>query len=179
MRACAVCTENIFLKSKTDNLDIVLSDFGLCKIEGLEDSHATRVRKPVYGVLWLATGAHLSPCVFCWQYCGTATYMAPEISDKSRPPKYTPAVDIWAAGVSFFYLLFAKKPFGSKLATKSLRKLAVALNICQWRWAFPDDDPEHPVSDLVRAERRIDCECGGADVDTTTPGERLPLCVPC
>ena len=44
-------------------------------------------------------------------YCGTTYYMAPEFFDKK---KYDYAVDVWALGVLFFYMMFATVPFNSK-----------------------------------------------------------------
>ena len=41
-------------------------------------------------------------------YVGTPNNMAPEILEGSS---YTYLVDLWAVGVSFFYLLFGKYPF--------------------------------------------------------------------
>ena len=37
-------TENLFLRSKDDALDVVVADFGLCSIKGYHDPYATRVR---------------------------------------------------------------------------------------------------------------------------------------
>jgi len=105
--------------------------------------------------------------------------MAPEISDRKARPmcvwashrschmcftvltwachvscsnlSYTPAVDIWAAGVTMFYLLFGKKPFRSKLKTKSTRKREFAAQIVSNSWDFPVDDGV-VVSSEVRLE---------------------------
>lgn len=41
-------------------------------------------------------------------HCGTERYMAPEIMNNSY---YGIAVDIWAIGVLFFFMLFAEYPF--------------------------------------------------------------------
>lgn len=43
---------------------------------------------------------------------GTENYMAPELHEGDS---YNYKVDIWSLGCIFFYMLFGRAPFGSKL----------------------------------------------------------------
>lgn len=74
--------ENLVFRSKADDSDLVLTDFGFAAI--------------------IANGKRLS------QGCGTPEYVAPEILDQ-KP--YDEKVDIWSAGVITYILLCGFPPF--------------------------------------------------------------------
>lgn len=76
--------ENILFKSKAEDADLMLADFGLSKV--LEEDN--------FSILTTT--------------CGTPGYMAPEIFKKSGHGK---PVDIWAIGVISYFLLCGYTPF--------------------------------------------------------------------
>lgn len=45
-------------------------------------------------------------------FCGTTSYMAPEIFEKKT---YDAKVDVWAVGVLMFFMLFGEYPFRGSL----------------------------------------------------------------
>merc|ERR1712217_991039 len=55
-------------------------------------------------------------------FCGTEMYLAPEVSDAYLHPNpsggYSPAVDVWAAGVVLYILLTARVPFSEDMVWK-------------------------------------------------------------
>ncbi|TYJ53249.1 hypothetical protein B9479_006116 [Cryptococcus floricola] len=76
--------ENILFKSKKEDADLMLADFGLSKV--LDDDKLTILTTT----------------------CGTPGYMAPEIFRKAGHGK---PVDIWAIGVITYFLLCGYTPF--------------------------------------------------------------------
>lgn len=76
--------ENILFKSKAEDADLMLADFGLSKV--LDDDK--------FAILTTT--------------CGTPGYMAPEIFKKAGHGK---PVDIWAIGVITYFLLCGYTPF--------------------------------------------------------------------
>ncbi|KAL1412736.1 Calcium/calmodulin-dependent protein kinase type I [Vanrija albida] len=76
--------ENILFKSKAEDADLMLADFGLSKV--LDEEH--------FSILTTT--------------CGTPGYMAPEIFRKAGHGK---PVDIWAIGVITYFLLCGYTPF--------------------------------------------------------------------
>ncbi|RSH78214.1 uncharacterized protein EHS24_002675 [Apiotrichum porosum] len=76
--------ENILFKSKAEDADLMLADFGLSKVLDEEN----------FSILTTT--------------CGTPGYMAPEIFKKSGHGK---PVDIWAIGVITYFLLCGYTPF--------------------------------------------------------------------
>ena len=77
---------NILLKSKNNDIDIVIADFGLATF--LE-------RKPIF------------------RKCGTPGYVAPEILNCSSGDQlYNEKCDIFSAGVIFYLLITGKSIFG-------------------------------------------------------------------
>jgi len=76
--------ENILFKSKAEDADLMLADFGLSKV--LEEDQ--------FSILTTT--------------CGTPGYMAPEIFKKAGHGK---PVDIWAIGVITYFLLCGYTPF--------------------------------------------------------------------
>jgi serine/threonine protein kinase len=76
--------ENILFKSKAEDADLMLADFGLSKVLDEEN----------FSILTTT--------------CGTPGYMAPEIFKKAGHGK---PVDIWAIGVITYFLLCGYTPF--------------------------------------------------------------------
>lgn len=68
--------ENILLSGKSNRCLIKVTDFGLSKIV----SENTMLRT----------------------FCGTPTYLAPEILTTAGAGTYTPAIDIWSLGVILY-----------------------------------------------------------------------------
>eukprot|EP00051_Salpingoeca_urceolata_P005505 m.73832 g.73832 ORF g.73832 m.73832 type:complete len:451 (+) comp14388_c0_seq1:1026-2378(+) len=84
---------NVLLKTESvSNLDIQLSDFGLCGIKKKERQLD--------------------------MMCGTPLYMAPEVLSDSG--NYTPVCDLWSIGVIMYRLLFAEVPFDAPSADAML-----------------------------------------------------------
>jgi tousled-like kinase len=84
-----------------NNGEVKITDFGLSKImdEGTTD------------VLLTSQGV------------GTYWYQAPECFETGpTPPKINSKVDVWSAGVIFFELLYAQKPFGNNMPQKKVLK---------------------------------------------------------
>ncbi|KAM3172575.1 hypothetical protein ACTXT7_014248 [Hymenolepis weldensis] len=77
--------ENILLSGKSNRCLIKVTDFGLSKIV----SENTMLRT----------------------FCGTPTYLAPEILTTAGAGTYTPAIDIWSLGVILYVCLVGYPPF--------------------------------------------------------------------
>eukprot|EP01119_Soliformovum_irregulare_P018153 TRINITY_DN5506_c0_g1_i1.p1 TRINITY_DN5506_c0_g1~~TRINITY_DN5506_c0_g1_i1.p1 ORF type:complete len:683 (+),score=194.47 TRINITY_DN5506_c0_g1_i1:132-2051(+) len=55
------------------------------------------------------------------QGAGTYWYLPPECFEVGKePPKISSKVDVWAAGVIFYQMLFGKKPFGNNLTQQKI-----------------------------------------------------------
>ena len=54
-------------------------------------------------------------------YCGTPTYMDPDLARKA--PYLGTAADVWACGVILFIILFGKVPFFGEFETDLFRKI--------------------------------------------------------
>ena len=84
--------ENMILKNKDklETNDIKIVDFGLASFCNINE--------------------------YLFKRCGTPGYVAPEIINASSKDntKYTPAVDIFSAGVIFYILVVGRSPFNGK-----------------------------------------------------------------
>lgn len=84
-----------------NNGEVKITDFGLSKIM---DEGTTDVSLTSQGV-------------------GTYWYQAPECFETGpTPPKINSKVDVWSAGVIFYELLYAQKPFGNNMPQKKVLK---------------------------------------------------------
>ena len=88
--------ENILMKDATDDSDIKLLDFGLCKM--------------------------LGPNEMCNETFGTLSYVAPEIL-KNQP--YNKAVDLWSLGVIAYLLISGFLPFDDKHSDKEIARQTI------------------------------------------------------
>ncbi|AES99981.2 tousled-like kinase 2 [Medicago truncatula] len=46
------------------------------------------------------------------QGAGTYWYLPPECFEQSKTPRISSKVDVWSAGICFYYMLFGRRPFG-------------------------------------------------------------------
>eukprot|EP01064_Diplonema_japonicum_P004852 TRINITY_DN13193_c0_g1_i1.p1 TRINITY_DN13193_c0_g1~~TRINITY_DN13193_c0_g1_i1.p1 ORF type:complete len:291 (+),score=46.67 TRINITY_DN13193_c0_g1_i1:706-1578(+) len=93
--------------------EIKLTDFGLSKsMEAVAKSHAGD-----------------ETCIeLTSQGTGTYWYLPPECFETRFVPKVTAKVDIWAAGVVFYQMLFGKRPFGHDASQKQIASEGIILN---------------------------------------------------
>ena len=78
--------ENILLDKQTN---VKICDFGLSKILRPEDKGLK-------------------------ERCGTLSYMAPEMINKTGKLRYNQSVDIWSAGVVLYTMIYGQYPFRGK-----------------------------------------------------------------
>ena len=84
-----------------------IADFGLAKLLN-EDDDSVELTSPGYGTYW---------------------YLPPEcFDDGSGRATINSKVDVWSAGVIFFQLLYAKRPFGHELTAKKILMERTILN---------------------------------------------------
>jgi len=125
--------ENLVLASPDPDSEIKISDFGLSKVLGDDQS-------------------------VMYTVCGTSAYAAPEVGYSSN---YDFKVDTWSLGVILFVVLSAYHPFDpyGKLDDRSLRAKVVQL---QWDfndrvWNGMSDSVKDLISRLIcRSEDRLD-----------------------
>ncbi|KAL7580832.1 hypothetical protein ACA910_001106 [Epithemia clementina (nom. ined.)] len=141
--------QNILLKSKKDNADIKLADFGF----------ACRVHTPQS----LTTR------------CGTPTYVAPEIL-KNIP--YDQSADMWSVGVILYVLLVGYPPFASENQNVLFQKIRTAdYTFRESDWKTISRQAKELVSHLLvvdpvqrwTAKRAL--ECDWLKVDDSTMGK--------
>lgn len=106
--------------------EVKILDFGLSK---QIDSEQSRVALTTHGM-------------------GTYWYLPPE-SFNDKNPGVSGKVDIWSAGIIFFEMLYAQKPFGNNMSQRKILKEGTILN------AFEVVFPERPgvsegAKDLIR-----------------------------
>jgi MAP/microtubule affinity-regulating kinase len=84
-------------------------------------------------------------------FCGTPSYMAPEIVSKKE--YYGGPSDIWACGVLLFNLLFGVFPFKSVTSEKDLfRKILRGI----FNLSLGPQDLSHEAKDLIRQMLSVD-----------------------
>ncbi|KAA3673765.1 serine/threonine-protein kinase Chk2 [Paragonimus westermani] len=133
--AIAVEPENILLENSEHRCLIKVTDFGLSKF--------------VDGNTMLRT------------FCGTPTYLAPEILKTAGSGTYTSAIDIWSLGVILYVCLVGYPPFTDERLDHDLHS-----QIVNGLYDFPDPywkDISGEAQDLVR--RML----------TVEPSERLTI----
>ena len=91
---------------------IKISDFGLCKVMGGDE---TRLELTSQGV-------------------GTYWYLPPECFSHDYP-KISPKVDIWSIGVIFYEMLYGVKPFGHEMSQERILKEGIMLKA--YSFEFP------------------------------------------
>lgn len=84
---------------------IKILDFGLCKYMGTDES---RIDLTSLGV-------------------GTYWYLPPETFNEYSP-QISPKVDIWSAGVTFYEMLYGKKPYGNGISQDKIINNGIILN---------------------------------------------------
>ena len=62
------------------------------------------------------------------QGSGTYWYLPPEVFETRCTPKVTAKVDIWAAGVCFYQMLYGRRPFGHEVSQKQLMARGIIFN---------------------------------------------------
>lgn len=111
--------ENILLlRHPSNKLTILLTDFGLSRVISMDNDRPNLSRT-------------------C---CGTPAYMAPEILENK--PFNAFQADVWACGISLYFMLNADVPFKqeqSKLQLQAEQKR-------EWKWT--DDMAEEPTAEL-------------------------------
>ncbi|KIV99872.1 hypothetical protein, variant [Verruconis gallopava] len=91
--------ENLLFRTPEDNADLLIADFGLSRIMDEEQFHVLTTT------------------------CGTPSYMAPEIFNKSGHGK---PVDIWAIGVITYFLLCGYTPFDRDSNLEEMQAIMIA-----------------------------------------------------
>ncbi|KAI9739685.1 MAG: hypothetical protein M1834_006403 [Cirrosporium novae-zelandiae] len=124
--------ENILLIDKS--LTVKLADFGLAKIIG-EESFTTTL-------------------------CGTPSYVAPEILEKTSNRRYTRAVDVWSLGVVLYICLCGFPPFSDELCTRE-NPYTLSQQIKLGRFDYPSpywDSVGDPALDLIDRMLTVDVD---------------------
>lgn len=122
--------ENILLRRRDDDVDALLTDFGLAKHAG---------------------------SLACSTFCGTPQYLAPEVMDQQNAPQGTAstarlrdrgydgaAADIWSLGICLYVLLSGSQPANSRLDRKS--------EACKFDapiWATISDDAKQVIRKMT------------------------------
>jgi len=82
------------------------------------------------------------------QGVGTYWYLPPETFDENDP-LITPKVDVWSAGVIFYEMLYAKKPFGHNISQDKIYNQQIILNAKKVE--FPAETPKkYKVSEAAK-----------------------------
>ncbi|KAJ9456196.1 Serine/threonine-protein kinase TOUSLED [Diplonema papillatum] len=109
--------------------EVKLTDFGLSKSLASDDGGNAQ------------TAIELTS-----QGAGTYWYLPPECFETNFTPKVSAKVDVWAAGIVFFQMLFARRPFGHEASPKQLFTERIIFNARQV--VFPS---KPKVSDAAKA----------------------------
>jgi tousled-like kinase len=88
------------------SMEVKITDFGLSKQIPEEETHIDLTS----------------------QGAGTYWYLPPECFEMGGTPKISAKVDVWAAGVIFFQMLFGRKPFGNDVTQQQLVTDRIILN---------------------------------------------------
>ena len=91
--------------------------------------------------------------LYAHTYLGTPLFTAPEISSKGKEkPFYTSKVDIWAIGVTYYYMLFGQYPWEIK-NVKELNHLVMELS---GKDLFIPPEPEVSKDSIILLQRLIE-----------------------
>ncbi|CUG89893.1 protein kinase, putative [Bodo saltans] len=129
----------LFEQQSTLCLDIKVTDFGLSKIihnaeeEVLRSNHAAGIELTSQGT-------------------GTYWYLPPECFDTTRTPTITGKVDVWAAGVIFYQMLYGRRPFADGISQRQIwQEKLISLQATK-KWEFPPTSATgNKVSDEAKA----------------------------
>eukprot|EP00906_Rhabdomonas_costata_P012925 RCo018570 len=109
------------------SMEVKVTDFGLSKIIPEEETHIDLTS----------------------QGAGTYWYLPPECFQTGSVPKISAKVDVWAAGVIFYQVLFGRKPFGNDASQQQLVTERIILNAHTVE--FPSKPPvSSETKDFVR-----------------------------
>ena len=137
----------LYLESEDKGPDrlrsLKLGDFGLAQL----------VSEPLFTVIQIMT--ILTPKStqnFCFQVCGTPTYVAPEILAETG---YGVKVDVWATGVIMYILLVGFPPFSSR--TNNQEELFDQILSGLFEFNSPDwDDISYSAKELISWMLQVD-----------------------
>ncbi|OQV18357.1 Serine/threonine-protein kinase Chk2 [Hypsibius exemplaris] len=120
--------ENILLDGEPQNYVVKITDFGLSKI--------------------------MSDHTFLKTFCGTPTYLAPEVMSSMGTAVYTNAVDCWSLGVILFLLLAGYPPFSTEYKNVSLPDQITRgrYTIIEDQWVDVDPDARDLMERLLVVE---------------------------
>ena len=138
--------ENLLYESESPDAELLVTDFGLARVyEGASDITATNagnnsngsnnnISSPDHSSSNLrssaASGANTpSPTKRRTRMVGTVGYMAPEVITQRN---YSPAADLFSAGVVLYTLLVGYPPFAGKQDADVLQ------NTAQGKWSMPE-----------------------------------------
>jgi tousled-like kinase len=123
----------IFHSSLPSCLEVKITDFGLSKVVANQGNAAD-------GSIELTS-----------QGTGTYWYLPPECFDKGAIPKISSKVDIWAAGVIFYQMLYGKKPYADGESQQNILHKNLIVSRARTAVEFPAKPPvSNEAKDVIR-----------------------------